>query len=152
MKLFLGRHGEASFNAPSDRERALTPVGIQATQAVLRVQRDVLASVRHIYSSELVRARQTANVYAEALGIALETRAYLAPDYDAEEVLEALGRETFSGDVLVLSHQPLVGDLVSLLVSGNTYDSHPYLTSEIVAMELEHWSPGCAQKLAEYRP
>lgn len=151
MRVFLGRHGEASFNAPSDRERALTPNGVQATQFVQSTNQAVFSDVRHVLSSELVRARQTAEIYAEALGVANQTRTFLAPDYDAEEVLQALARESFDGDVLIVSHQPLVGDLMSLLVAGNIYDAHPYATSEMVALELDHWAAGCAKKLGEYR-
>ncbi len=152
MKLFLGRHGEASFNAPSDRERELTQVGVQATQAVAKAHREELGTVKNVWSSELVRARQTAAIYAEELDVPISSRDYLAPDYEAEEVLEALAKEKIDGDLLIVSHQPLIGDLVSLLVRGNIFDGHPYVTSEIVVMEVDEWASACAEKLAEYRP
>ncbi|MDX1451530.1 MAG: phosphohistidine phosphatase SixA [Oleiphilaceae bacterium] len=152
MKLFLGRHGEASFNAPSDRQRELTPAGVRASQQLIKAHIDVMSEVNTLWASELVRARQTAGIYAEALGLTVQTREYLAPDYDAEEVLAALSKEQFAGDILIVSHQPLVGELVSLLVEGNVYDAHPYVTSEIVAMDVEHWVAGGATRLRDYRP
>ena len=152
MKVFIGRHGEATFNAPSDRERALTDNGVKACQALIEAQQAAFSGVTQLWSSDLVRAQQTAAIYAEKLGLETQTREYLAPDYDAEEVIEALAKEAFTGDLLLVSHQPLVGDLVSVLASGNVFDAHPYVTSEIVVLELDEWAKGCATKIAEYRP
>jgi broad specificity phosphatase PhoE len=72
--LLLVRHGETEWN----RERRwqgqfdmpLTPVGLAQSQAIAARLADVGA--RALYSSDLTRARQTAEAVAETTGLAIE--------------------------------------------------------------------------------
>lgn len=152
MKLFIARHGEASFNAPSDRDRPLTPNGVAVTTALMTKHLSDLHAVDYIWSSELVRAKATASIYAETLNLETESKDFLAPDCEPEDVLSAL--QSFSPDacLLIVSHQPLIGDLVSFLCMGNVYDSHPFVTSEIVVLECEMPDRGLARIVADYLP
>ena len=52
--------------------------------------------------------------------------------------------------LVLVSHQPLVGSLVSLLCAGNVYEAHPFATAEIVALETEIIAPGTAEFLANW--
>jgi len=137
VKLFIGRHGQASFDAESDRARPLTLDGISATERLRDEHLPELTQVQEIWSSGLKRANETAAIYAQKLDIKVETKNFLSPDCEADRVLVKLQELESSACVLIVSHQPLVGELVSLLCEGNIYLAHPYTTSEIVVVECE---------------
>jgi len=152
MRLWIGRHGEASFNAPSDRERPLTPNGIGQTRMLARKHARNLSNITEIWSSPLRRAQETAALYAKMLDLSIETRTFLSPDTDPERVVSKLSECDSGDELLIISHQPLVGELVSLLVAGNIYESHPFSTSELVLLELDLAGPGLATQVASYLP
>jgi len=152
MKLFIARHGEASFNAPSDRERPLTQNGLAVTARLADKHMQDLQPVSRIWCSDLVRAKETASIYAEILSHAAEPKSCLAPDCEPEEVLEELQSLTPEESLLIVSHQPLIGDLVSFLCVGNVYESHPFMTSEIVVLECETFVRGTARLVSDFRP
>ena len=62
MKVYIMRHAQASFNAPSDRERPITDAGIKQTQNLLLANRDNISDINLIWSSDLLRAKQTAGL------------------------------------------------------------------------------------------
>ncbi len=151
-RVFIGRHGEASFNAPSDRERPLTERGIKATRDLAERHKDAYAEVTEIWCSHLVRARETAAIYGKLLGLTPQPKDFLAPDCEPEEVLKELNAHQQTGDLMIVSHQPLVGDLVSWLCAGNVFDGHPYSTSEMLQLEAEVFSRGTAKITADFLP
>lgn len=152
MRLYIARHGQASFNAENDNARALTPVGIQETGYLFNAHRQELEQVEHVWASPLVRAQQTARILSAQNVQGIETTAILTPDEEPENVLQALAVLSLRASVLLVSHQPLIGDLVSLLVHGNLYDPHPFATSEIVVLDVPSLMPGAARIVADYLP
>jgi phosphohistidine phosphatase len=117
MDLILWRHAEAEEGSP-DHARALTDKGRQ--QAVLmagwlkaRLPQDV-----RILVSPTRRTQQT----AQALGIAYETCEALAPGRDAAEALAAANWPDAQGLVLMVGHQPTLGQIAALLLSGDSAD------------------------------
>lgn len=143
MKLFISRHGEASFDAESDFSRPLTERGVQQTSALAKEHLSILSEVSQIWVSPLLRAQQTAKVYQDQLKCDVHTKPFIIPDSSPKQVLRQLNQAGID-NVLLVSHQPLVGDLVSLLVEGNTYQPHPFITSELVVLELELMEAGLA--------
>lgn len=152
MRLYIARHGEASFNAESDRSRALTVMGTHATEVLYKKHHREVSSVAHVWSSPLKRAQQTAEILSGYQSERIETHEILAPDEEPEQVLKALQVLPENASVLIVSHQPLVGDLVSLLRVGNLFEPHPFVTSEIVVMELDALVPGAGAIVADYMP
>lgn len=144
MKLFIGRHGQASFDAESDRARPLTAAGISETEKLRDHYLSELKQAQFIWASDLKRANETACIYADKLDLKIETKNFLSPDGEAHRVLKKLQALEPDACVLIVSHQPLVGELVSLLCEGNIYFAHPYATSEIVVLECEMAEPGMA--------
>lgn len=116
MKLFLLRHGDASFAAHNDCERPLTEYGRgQIHQVVTRVT-GKLSSTPVVLTSPKLRARQTAEVAQSIL---------LANDASVSEHLKPCGELVELGklidhhgdnDLLLVTHQPLVGDLLDYLI------------------------------------
>nr|WP_262923740.1 MULTISPECIES: phosphohistidine phosphatase SixA [Pseudomonas] len=128
------RHGEAEPRANSDAERRLTAHG---REQVLRSAARLLGQpLQAILASPYVRAQQTAALVHEALGFAepVRTVPWLTSDHDAGQVigeLERLGLE----QVLLVSHQPLVGTLVGLLEHGHGQQPAPMSTASLAELE-----------------
>ncbi|AYG07174.1 phosphohistidine phosphatase SixA [Pseudomonas fluorescens] len=132
MKLWVLRHGEAESHAPSDAQRNLTERG----------REEVLHSAAHligqpisaIIASPYVRAQQTAQLVREALGFVPEIRtvSWLTPDGNPLQVLEKLDTDD---NVLLVSHQPLVGNLISFLQHGHQRQPQPMHTASLAELE-----------------
>ncbi|WP_110947206.1 phosphohistidine phosphatase SixA [Pseudomonas bohemica] len=136
MKLWILRHGEAQYRARTDAERELTSNG---REEVLSSAAYLLGQpLRWIIASPYVRARQTADIVRQALGFAdsVVTVPWLTPDSDARRVLENLDLYA-SDDVLLVSHQPLVGALIGLAVHGNLQQAEPMHTASLAELEAD---------------
>jgi phosphohistidine phosphatase len=74
-----------------------------------------------VYTSPLVRARETADILAKALGsgAAVCDCDELAPGHSPKDVLDFL-RKQDSAEVAVVGHEPQLGDLVALMITGAT--------------------------------
>ena len=121
--LDLLRHGEArGAAAGGDAARPLT---LHGTQAVERLGRH-LASLGWrpalAFASPLLRARQTAALVLLSAQVPLtpEPLAELAPDAEPSELLTVLaGLGVADTHVLLVGHQPLLGDLVTWCTGGD---------------------------------
>ncbi len=132
MKLWILRHGEAEGHARTDAERNLTEHG----------RAEVLQSAAHlidqpisaIIASPYVRAQQTAYLVREALGFLPDIRTvpWLTPDGNPLQVLEQLDTDD---NVLLVSHQPLVGSLISFLQHGHQRQPQPMCTASLAELE-----------------
>lgn len=151
MKLFIARHGEASFDADSDFSRPLTDRGVVQTRALVEENLSTLNEVAQIWASPLLRAQQTAQVYRELLGLDIQTQPFITPESSPKQVLRQLSKSA-ADNLLIVSHQPLVGELVSLLVEGNVYQPHPFATSELVVLECELIEAGLCELIKDLLP
>lgn len=136
MKLWILRHGEAQYRARTDAERELTSNG---REEVLSSAAHLLGQpLRWIIASPYVRARQTADIVRQALGFAdsVVTVPWLTPDSDPRRALENLDLYA-SDDVLLVSHQPLVGALIGLAVHGNLQQAEPMHTASLAELEAD---------------
>jgi phosphohistidine phosphatase len=134
MKLWILRHGEAHSQARSDAERQLTTRG---RDEVLKSAAHLLGKPLHlIIASPYVRAQQTAELVHQVLGLnePIMSVPWLTPDSDPQQVLSQLDRYSMD-DVLLVSHQPLVGALVGLLVAGHYREAQPMNTASLAELE-----------------
>jgi phosphohistidine phosphatase len=117
MELILWRHAEAEMGEP-DEGRALTPKGHkQALKMAEWLDRNLPNTCR-ILSSPATRTVQT----AEALGRKFKIVDELAPESTAEEILQAAHWPTSREPVLVIGHQPTLGQVAALLMTGEKQD------------------------------
>jgi phosphohistidine phosphatase len=134
MKLWVLRHGESEpYGSRPDSERALTAHG---REEVLRSAARLMGQpVTAIYASPYLRAQETAQLVREALGFEPEIRTvdWLTPETDPDKVAEQL---VSVSDVLLVSHNPLVGNLLSYLQHGAGYPPEKVSTAGLA--ELEH--------------
>ena len=134
MKIWILRHGEAQPHARRDAERELTVKGReQVLHSAARLLDQPLDS---ILASPYVRAQQTAELVRNALGFAPELISvpWLTPDSDPRQALSQLPD---SGNVLLDTHQPFVGDLISLLMHGHMRQPQPMHTASLAELEGE---------------
>lgn len=134
MKIWILRHGEAQPHARRDAERELTVKGReQVLHSAARLLDQPLDS---ILASPYVRAQQTAELVRNALGFAPELISvpWLTPDSDPRQALSQLPD---SGNVLLVTHQPFVGDLISLLMHGHMRQPQPMHTASLAELEGE---------------
>lgn len=150
MKLYIMRHAQAAFNAPSDRDRQITQLGADQTKELVLKHADKLSDINMVWSSDLIRAKQTAGIVTEILGLDSTEKAFLSPDGDVKQVLSKLQALGETDCLLIVSHQPFVGELVSYLLDGNIQHGHPYDTSELLALELDMFEPGMASMVGQY--
>lgn len=105
-QLWLLRHGEAEPHARDDDSRPLTPRGEeQARSAGLALA--ALEVVFHaVHTSPKVRARRTAELACEALGVEPIVHAPLREGFDVADARELLLGEGEDRRVLVVGHNP----------------------------------------------
>ena len=149
MKLFVMRHGEAASGTP-DASRPLEPLGeeevLRTAQWLKHYLSDDEAAGLNIIASPYKRARQTADIVARTLGLSSSLLLPLiTPDAPAESAIDWLAGHASDGSPwLLVSHMPLVADLVGRLVDGGPHARLPLGTADIVALESEVWAAGCA--------
>lgn len=127
MNLYLLRHGIAGAAEPteSDGERPLTPKGIKRMRRAARGLRRLGISFDAILTSPLVRARQTADIVANALGLEaqLEEIPELSPASSVDRLISSLTRFQKREHVLLVGHNPLLPDAASVLIAGKKENS-----------------------------
>lgn len=114
MDLILWRHAEAheAEEGASDLERTLTPRGEkQAARMAAWLDRQLPEGVR-VLSSPATRTVQT----VQALNRKYKLRAELAPDGSAEDLLTVVGWPKARLPVLVVGHQPTLGQTLAQLL------------------------------------
>lgn len=123
MDLLLWRHAEAEEGTP-DLQRKLTARGEKQARQMSEWLKAHAPKHLRILVSPAVRTQQT----AKALGLPFETDKRLGPDADSSSLLAAIGwpdggeRGKRAGAVLVVGHQPTLGQTASLLLSGAEAD------------------------------
>jgi len=113
MDLILWRHADAQDSSP-DMERALTAKGVRQAELMAGWLNAHLPKATRILVSPATRAIQT----ADALSRHYETVTEIAPNADGVHVLAAAGWPDATGTVLVVGHQPTLGEAASLLLYG----------------------------------
>ena len=116
MDLILWRHAEAFDAEPgqSDMERALTPKGHKQARRMADWLTSQLPEGCKILVSPARRTIQT----AEALKRKVKLVSDLAPGASAEDVLKAANWPYAREPVLIVGHQPTLGEVAALLMSG----------------------------------
>jgi phosphohistidine phosphatase len=117
MDLILWRHAEAEDGVP-DMARALTPKGEKQAAQMARWLREHLPKDTRVLVSPATRAQQT----ARALTSQFETERAIAPGASFASLLAKTGWPEAKGAVLVVGHQPTLGEVAAMLISGHPSD------------------------------
>ena len=114
MDLIIWRHAEAHEAEPQedDLQRALTPRGRKQAERMAVWLDAQLPQGTRVLSSPAVRAVQTVH----ALGRKYKVRDALSPGASVADVLETSGWPEARHPVLLVGHQPALGDVVAQLL------------------------------------
>ena len=114
MDLILWRHAEAEPGEP-DLGRRRTSKGIKQAERIAAWLESRLPDTTRILVSPATRTQQT----ALALGRKFKTVDELAPGASAESLLAAAGWPDAREPVLVVGHQPTLGEVAAMLLAGD---------------------------------
>ena len=139
MQIYILRHGQAEPQQTTDEARNLTVKGRADIASITRAVTD-LKSVQQIWVSSLVRAQQTAQIAGDFLAqqgvnIPLKTTDLLMPEGAPSLLFDALQNVQLES-ILLVSHQPLVGQVIDLLC-GSYSGYHPMNTSSMACVDCE---------------
>lgn len=136
LRLDLLRHGDAEpAGSEGDWYRALTPLGRRDVTGVAEEYERRGWRPDRVLVSPLQRARETAEILLARVGQGMtpETLRALVPDHSAEELAEALAHLDLTGHVVLIGHQPLLGQLADLLLER---DGPAFPPGSMAAIEL----------------
>lgn len=145
MRIFVLRHGEAEHPKGRDADRNLTEKGIRETRNILSSCHAELQQCSRILASPFVRAQQTAALVSELLELPVNTTELLTPDCGLLPLMDFLSTQERETPILV-SHQPLVGNLVNWLCS-EPHGRHFMGTSALALLDAEVLAKGCGDLL-----
>ncbi len=113
MEFILWRHAEAAAGEP-DAARPLTERGRRQAERMARFLAPRLPADLRVIVSPARRAQET----ARALGRSFETVERIAPGCGVAEILDAAGWPESERPVLLVGHQPTLGEVAAKLVEG----------------------------------
>ncbi|NQZ31940.1 MAG: histidine phosphatase family protein [Oceanospirillaceae bacterium] len=140
---FLMRHGEASWQAATDFDRVLTEVGHEQLVTMAMRQHLQLKGITKIVCSPFVRTRQSAAIIAHSLGdIPIVYDNQLTPANTVQEAIAALEMH-WCEQLLVVTHQPLIGNLISYFEQGDQAYPESVSPGSIYSYSMAWPGPGC---------
>ena len=143
MWIYLLRHGIAEESRPgaADEERALTQEGIRRLKAASSTWGKLVPTPQVVITSPLIRARETANLFAKAVGYEEEIRIHhsLLPQAMPEQTLTVLEGELFAktDSIALVGHEPHLGYLLGALLTGHTRVSIALKKGMLIALQTE---------------
>ena len=153
MKLAIIRHGQAQPISQSDAARPLTETGqTQAQQLSVWIQQQIETGILQqpqLIASPYVRAQQTAQAIAEQSRLVIDTLPGITPEGRPQAICEQLMNQTC--DLVLVSHQPLVGCLASFLCEGQALDQG-WGTAECRLFDGDIVASGCMTQIAQWIP
>ena len=135
--LYLVRHGEATSKEQSP-ERPLTESGAMEVEQIAAWLTSTNLPVDEIRHSGKLRALQTAEIFAQHLGLpgrVMESPG-LSPNDDVQPVADSLSRETYS--LMLVGHLPFMGRLVGCLVVGDPKQTVAHFDAAAVVVLQRH--------------
>lgn len=150
MLIYLLRHGDAPFES-SCGERSLSSQGEIETRQVVEQHQDSLLKLQLIVCSPVLRARQTLQVLTDSLNYSgellfedvLRSEGSVAK---VERYVDALVDSFNTDQILLLSHQPLIGHMLEYL-TDNTGSGLGWSmgTSSLAVLDTTTFGRGCAE-------
>lgn len=143
MELFVLRHGDAEPRITTDEVRPLSARGKVEVESVVKSAQQTMHGLEIILVSPLLRAQQTAEIAHQFLpAVPMETTELLIPESRPSALYELLqGRAEKS--VLLVSHQPLVGNFINELCGTPNY--HAMGTANLACIDCDVVAVACGE-------
>jgi phosphohistidine phosphatase len=153
MQLYVVRHGIAidreDPKCPPDPERYLTEEGIEKTKRVAAAVAALDAAPDLFLSSPYVRAMQTAEIFATALGYAkqrIRRADLLLPGGDPTLFFRELAKDKQTSTLFVFGHAPHLDELIATAL-GSKHHLTSLKKAGVALLELKRVSPPNGQLL-----
>jgi len=128
MQLFVVRHGIAidreDPKCPPDPERYLTEEGVEKTKQVAKGVAALGISADLMLTSPYVRAEQTAEIFASALGYAkprIRRTDLLLPGAEPSLLFRELAKEKQASSVFLFGHAPHLDDVIATALGSKKH-------------------------------
>lgn len=119
MRLYFLRHGEAEDGGGlNDHDRRLTTNGIERTTNAGHVLAKLNINPAYIFSSPRVRARQTADIVAQALGMSIDIREEVNFSFNTRAVQTLIADLDSDSEVMFVGHEPSMSATISALTGA----------------------------------
>ena len=142
MYLYLVRHGSAvpygTEGATCDADRPLTPKGAKRFRACVSGLARLGVTLDEVWTSPLLRARQTADILAEELAVAEPARVvdFLQPKAPFDPLTEELQNHLEQAGIALVGHEPDLGELATYLFTGTRSASFRFKKGGIACIEV----------------
>jgi len=125
LELYLIRHGIAAERGdeyPDDSKRPLTNDGISSLRKEVEALDGLAVGFDHIITSPLVRAKQTAEIFAQHLASkpSVSTSDSLAPAGSPAGVVQDVVKHARKGRIALVGHEPNLGELAARLIGAKS--------------------------------
>lgn len=153
MDLYIVRHGIAidrqDPKCPPDPERYLTEEGIDKAKQVARGVVALGVTAELLISSPYVRAMQTAEIFASALGYSrqkIRRSDLLLPGAEPSMLFRELAKDKHSSSIFVFGHAPHLDELIAAALA-NKRNISSLKKAGVAALKLKRISPPSAELL-----
>lgn len=147
MLLYLVRHGIAVSKtdptSPADAARPLTPKGVEKTMEVARGLAELRVHPSVLISSPLLRAVQTSEIFAEALGFPvtrLRRSDALTPESKPALLFAELARLK-AREVMCFGHAPHLDNTIAAATAGKAPAFTQLKKAGVALVEFESFEP-----------
>lgn len=152
MLLYLLRHAIAEDRAESDSVRELTPKGLDQARSIAIKFSQRSPQVDRVICSPYARGQQTAASMMPLFPeLDLTLDAGIAPDGDVYGVMDAIEGYDLQ-QVLLVSHNPFLSNLLSVLVDGTMETHRPVDNATLHCVSMDVVAPGCGEILYTLEP
>lgn len=145
MKLYFLRHATASDIAASDGARELTSEGREEARVAGKALVKLGAKPARIFSSPLLRARQTAEIVAKDLESQVETLDELTNDSPTSRLLKAVKTAGEEKEIVLVGHMPSLAGHVAHLIGAGSGEGLAFGKGSIALVESEELKAGCGE-------
>ena len=139
-ELYLVRHAIAAERGdewPDDTKRPLTQRGIRRFRECVTGLRELAAAVDEIFTSPLVRAKQTADLLAAGMDGQPPVKILdaLAPGHTTQNVMMQLAKAAKLRRIALVGHEPELGELAAHLIGASR--AIPFKKGGICRVDIE---------------
>jgi phosphohistidine phosphatase len=154
-ELYLVRHGVAAERGddwPDDATRPLTTTGVSRFREAVEGLVWFGVGIDEIYSSPLVRARQTADLLSSGLDDhpPVRTLDELAPGHEPARVLAELAKRVKRRRVALVGHEPDFGELAAALLGAQR--ALPFRKGGVCRIDVDRLGPSASGRLIWFLP
>jgi phosphohistidine phosphatase len=154
-ELYLVRHAIAAERGsewPDDTKRPLTERGIQRFKEAVKGLRRLDVTLDEIFTSPLVRAKQTAEILAAGVEGKPPVKVLdaLAPGHSAASVMTQLARAAKRRRIAIVGHEPELGELAAHLIGAGR--ALPFKKGGICRIDLGSLTSARAAALVWFFP